>query len=110
VLEDQVELMHRCAKALVPDVANTRMRGAWMSARPLVSSGESGRSLARTFKCFDHLPGHGVDGLVTITGGKATTCRVMAEKTADLVCQKLGVQANCQTAHLPLDSYRVYYS
>jgi glycerol-3-phosphate dehydrogenase len=28
---------------------------------------------------------------VTITGGKATTLRAMAEKTADVVCEKLGI-------------------
>ena len=65
-----------------------------MSARPLVGSGDGGRSLARTFKCFDHKEMDGIDGLVTITGGKATTCRAMAEKTVDLVCQKLGDQGS----------------
>jgi glycerol-3-phosphate dehydrogenase len=109
VLEDQVEFMRRCAIDLVPEVKNTRERGAWMSARPLLGKGESGRSLARTFKCFDHQEMDGIDGLVTITGGKATTCRVMAEKTVDVVCQKLGVRAECATRDLPLDSYRDYY-
>jgi glycerol-3-phosphate dehydrogenase len=85
------------------------MRGAYMSARPLVGKGQSGRSLARTFKCFDHMESDGIDCLVTITGGKATTCRVMAEKTADLVCRKLGIQAECQTQVHPLRSYRDYY-
>jgi glycerol-3-phosphate dehydrogenase len=47
---------------------------------------------------------------VTITGGKATTCRVMAEKTADLVCGKLGVSATCATRETQLVSYRRYYT
>jgi glycerol-3-phosphate dehydrogenase len=34
---------------------------------------------------------------------------VMAEKTADLVCSKLGIQTACQTQELPLRSYRDYY-
>jgi glycerol-3-phosphate dehydrogenase len=34
---------------------------------------------------------------------------VMAEKTADLVCRKLGIQAACQTQEHPLRSYRDYY-
>jgi glycerol-3-phosphate dehydrogenase len=46
---------------------------------------------------------------VTITGGKATTCRIMAEKTADLVCQKLGIQSECQTSNLVLTSYRNFF-
>ena len=101
--------MHDCAMALVPGVKDCKMRGAWMSARPLVASGESGRSLARTFKCFDHQATHGIGGLVTITGGKATTCRAMAEKTVDVVCEKMGVTAGCVTADFPLDSYRTFY-
>lgn len=109
IIAEQVEQMHRDAVNLVPAVKNARQRGWWMSARPLVGKGESGRSLARTFKCFDHLETDGIDGFVTITGGKATTCRAMAEKTVDIVCQKLGIQAACITRDLPLVSYRNYY-
>lgn len=107
--EDQVELMYRCAVELVPAVKGTNQRGWWMSARPLVGSGESGRSLARTFKCFDHKAIDNIDGLVTITGGKATTCRAMAETTVDVVCEKLGIRAECVTRETPLISYRNYY-
>jgi glycerol-3-phosphate dehydrogenase len=107
--EQQVEQMHHDAIRLVPAIANAHMRGAYMSARPLVGSGESGRSLARTFKCFDHAESDGIQGVITITGGKATTCRVMAEKTADLACRKLGLDSPCQTHLHPLRSYRDYY-
>lgn len=109
VAEDQVEKMHRCAAALVPKIAGTHMRGVYMSARPLIGSSFTGRSLTRTFKCYDHQSSEGIEGLVTITGGKATTCRAMAEKTVDLVCQKLGVSATCQTKEVKLASYREYY-
>ncbi|MGQ0520568.1 MAG: (2Fe-2S)-binding protein, partial [Actinomycetota bacterium] len=44
----------------------------------------------------------GVDGLVTITGGKATTFRLMAEETVDLVCRRLGRGGPCRTAVEPL--------
>jgi len=107
--DDQVRQMYEDAVALVPAVAQAKMRGAYMSARPLVGKGESGRSLARTFKCFDHARSDGIECLVTITGGKATTCRVMAEKTADLVCEKLGITAECATSIQPLRPYRDYY-
>jgi glycerol-3-phosphate dehydrogenase len=75
----------------------------------LIGKSVEGRSLSRTFKCFDHKESQNVDGLVTITGGKATTCRIMAEKTSDLVCQKLGLKAECVTRDQPLISYRNYY-
>jgi glycerol-3-phosphate dehydrogenase len=75
----------------------------------LVGGGESGRSLARTFKCFDHQETDGIGGFVTITGGKATTCRAMAETTVDVVSRKLGITAPCVTKDLPLISYRAFY-
>lgn len=105
----QVTQMLKDACALVPAVAKTRMRGAYMSARPLVSKGQAGRNLARTFKCFDHQQTDGIAGLITITGGKATTCRAMAEAAADIACQKLGLRTVCATAETPLRSYRDYY-
>jgi len=109
VTPDQVQQMHERAALLVPELKNVKMRGAYMSARPLIGGMMSGRSLSRTFKCYDHLANDSVDGLVTVTGGKATTCRVMAEKTADLVCQKLGWHRTCETAELPLADYHLYY-
>ncbi len=110
VEDKQVAQMINDACALVPAVAQTRLRGTYMSARPLVGRGQSGRSLARTFKCFDHQEHDGIAGLVTITGGKATTCRAMAEATADLVCKKMGLAVPCCTAETPLRSYRDYYT
>ena len=106
---DQVAQMIKDACALVPAVAQTKMRGAYMSARPLVGKGQAGRSLARTFKCFDHQESDGIAGLITITGGKATTCRAMAQAAADVACQKLGVRAVCASAETVLRSYRDYY-
>ena len=105
----QVDVMRKCAIDLVPEVRKTRERGKYMSARPLIGSTAKGRSLTRTFKCFDHQEIEGISGFVTITGGKATTCRGMAEKTVDLVCQKLGINTRCETALHTLTSYRYYY-
>ncbi len=107
--EAQVRLMHERAIELAPAVEHAQQRGVWMSARPLIASGMTGRSLSRTFKCFDHAESDGIGGLVTITGGKATTCRAMAETTSDVVCRKLGVQAECATRQVVLNDYREYY-
>lgn len=109
VYEDQVQLMLARGSELVPGIRHTNPRGIYMATRPLIGGG-TGRSVARTFKCFDHKVSHNVDGFVTITGGKATTLRAMAEKTADLVCAKLGMNAICMTQDTPLLSYRQYYA
>jgi glycerol-3-phosphate dehydrogenase len=108
ILDDHVKLMLERGIELIPGIRNARMRGKYMATRPLIGGGE-GRSVARTFKCYDHKETHGIDGLVTITGGKATTLRAMAEKTADIVCEKLGMNVPCTTKEVPLISYRQYY-
>jgi glycerol-3-phosphate dehydrogenase len=50
---------------------------------------------------------HSADGLenfISITGGKLTTYRLMAEKTADLVCRRLEYSNPCVTRTAPLPS------
>jgi glycerol-3-phosphate dehydrogenase len=108
VLEDHVKLMLERGADLIPAIRNAKVRGKYMATRPLIGGG-MGRSSARTFKCYDHKETDNVDGLVTITGGKATTLRAMAEKTADVVCEKLGVKTACTTKDVQLLSYRQYY-
>jgi glycerol-3-phosphate dehydrogenase len=106
---EQIALMVERGAARVPALRQAPRRGAYMATRPLLGSGHNGRSIARTFKCFDHQQSDGIGGLVTITGGKATTCRAMAEKTADVVCAKFGMLAPCTTRETPLLSYRQFY-
>ncbi len=106
---DQTQMMWDRAVELVPGLKNTAQRGVYMSARPLIGSSVQGRSLSRTFKCYDHQESEGVEGFVTITGGKATTCRAMAEKTADLIVKKMGYGSGCSTKDVVLTSYRNYY-
>ncbi|GAP21017.1 FAD-dependent oxidoreductase [Leptolinea tardivitalis] len=95
---------------MIPAIARVKIRASYMSARPLIQTGTNARSLSRTFKVFDHETDHGLKGFITITGGKATTCRVMAEKTADLVCEKFAWRKTCQTKDFELDSYRTFYN
>lgn len=112
--EDHVERMLACGEALLPGFRSAGVRGVFAVARPLVGSrgggsgADDGRELSRTFECFDHAR-DGVEGFVTITGGKTTTSRAMAEKLADMVCAKLGVEAPCRTRETVLLSHREYY-
>jgi glycerol-3-phosphate dehydrogenase len=108
VVDDQVAMMVERGSEMIPGLANCKLRGKYMSSRPLIKSGASARSIARTFKCFDHQESDGIAGFVTITGGKATTCRAMAERTADVVCAQLGITAPCLTRDVPLASYRSF--
>jgi glycerol-3-phosphate dehydrogenase len=109
VIEEQIDQMLEQGSEMIPSIRQANPRGVYTATRPLVGAGTSGRSIARTFKFFDHEES-GVGGFVTITGGKATTLRLMAEQTADHVCEKLGVSAPCMTKETPLLSYRLFYS
>lgn len=100
VPEDHVRRMYEEGVKLIPAVAQAEFRAAWSAARPLIGSrgaADSGRELSRTFKTYDHAETDGVEGFLTITGGKATTLRGMAELCADVICRKLGVEAECRT-------------
>jgi glycerol-3-phosphate dehydrogenase len=93
----------------LPVVRKIPMRAKMAVARPLiVKSGADAREVSRTFECFDHAY-DGVDGFVTISGGKTTTARAMAERVVDMVCNKLGIAAECRTRDVPLASYRLFY-
>lgn len=92
-----------CAEML-PPVADAAQIRTWWGVRPLYAPDESergGRGISRGFFLLDH-DDDGVDNAASIVGGKLTTYRQMAEGTADLVCEKLGVDAECETADKPL--------
>jgi glycerol-3-phosphate dehydrogenase len=84
--------------AMVPSLETTRYIRAYAGVRPLVGSRslKNGRALSRGFALLDHTE-EGVQNLVSIVGGKLTTYRKMAEKTADLVCRRIAVHTVCQT-------------
>lgn len=108
---DHVQRMFDKGGDLIPAVRTAPVRAAWSAARPLIAEGGgAGRELPRTFKCFDHKVRDGVDGIVTISGGKGTTMRAMAEATANVVCDKLGLDAPCRTKEVQLLPYWAYYS
>jgi glycerol-3-phosphate dehydrogenase len=111
--KDHVQKMYDEGAKLVPLVKDAPFRAAWAAARPLIgprkAEAGTGRELSRTFKCFDHLD-EDVEGFITITGGKATTARGMAEAAADLVCQKLGVEVPCRTHEEQLLPFTTYYN
>ncbi|HEU4354755.1 MAG TPA: FAD-dependent oxidoreductase [Actinomycetota bacterium] len=113
VPEDHVQRMYQEGAKLVPAVNRAGFRAAWSAARPLIGSrgeADTGRELSRTFKTFDHKESDGVEGFVTITGGKGTTLRGMAELCANVICAKLGIDAECRTRETVLLPHTAYYS
>ncbi len=88
---------------MVPALEKTRYIRSYAGVRPLVQTGTNGddRAVSRGFVLLDHAK-DGVENLTTITGGKLTTYRLMAEKTGDRVCRKMGVSSPCLTRTDPL--------
>ncbi len=94
--------------AMIPELAATRYIRAYCGVRPLLggsskAQGEDDRKVSRGFALIDHaLEPERLSNFITITSGKLTTYRLMAEKTANLVCRKLGLEAGCRTHIEPL--------
>lgn len=66
------------------------------------SGGEKPSDITREHKVLDHKQRDGIEGLVSVLGGKITAYRAVAKDVVDLVCRRLGVQAKCTTAEVPL--------
>lgn len=106
-----IQQMREECGALVPLVKTLPAIAINAATRPLVAQpGKSERELSRRFECFDHAQLDGIEGFVTIAGGKLCTARAMAEQISDLACEKLENDTPCQTATYPLVSYRRFYS
>ena len=100
----EIRLMLEEGEKLVPGFQRMRMLRAWAGVRPLYHEGQvaDSRDVPRSYVLLDHEPRDGVSGLVTITSGKWTTYRLMAEATVDLVCEKLDTTRPCRTHLEPL--------
>ncbi len=108
VTAQEVDTLIREGAKLSPQLAQTRILRAYAGVRPLVASDDdpSGRNVSRGIVLLDHASRDGVEGFITITGGKLMTYRLMAEWATDKVCEKLGISAACTTAQVPLPGSR----
>lgn len=104
ITPDEVDILLREGEKLAPQLAQTRILRAYAGVRPLVASDDdpSGRTVSRGIVLLDHAKRDGLEGFIAITGGKLMTYRLMAEWATDLVCKKLGIDAVCRTAEIPL--------
>jgi glycerol-3-phosphate dehydrogenase len=104
VTQQEIDEMLDEGEKLVPGFRESRALRVWAGARPLFSAEEVSdtRDVSRTHTLVDHAERDGVQGFVTITGGKTTTFRLMAEAAVDAVCAHLGVERPCRTQDEPL--------
>ena len=89
---------------LVPGFKQARALRVWTGVRPLFEDRKDGaaggdtRDVTRAHALLDHRQRDGVRGFLTITGGKLTTYRLMAQDAVDAVCRQLGETRPCTTA------------
>lgn len=102
VLQDEVEYLLQGIERVFPSIRQYRPARTTTGVRPTLHKWRRYEDeLSRRYEVIDHAS-QGVDGFVTIAGGKLSMYRLMAEQTSDVVCRKLGHQAACTTATRPL--------
>ncbi|MBF0785972.1 anaerobic glycerol-3-phosphate dehydrogenase subunit A [Muribacter muris] len=104
ITAEEVDILFREGEKLAPSLRHTRVLRAYAGVRPLVAADNdpSGRNVSRGIVLLDHAERDGLDGFITITGGKLMTYRLMAEWATDLVCKKLHRTDRCTTAEKAL--------
>lgn len=108
VTQGEVDAMLDDGERLVPGLRQARALRVWAGVRPLFqddkADGDGGggtidtRDVSRTHAVVDHARRDGVGRLLTMSGGKLTTMRLMAQDLVDAMCDQLGEQRPCRTA------------
>ncbi len=98
----EVQEMLEGGEQLVPGFRQARALRVWAGVRPLWQEATDGvastRDVTRAHALLDHAERDGVGRFVTITGGKLTTYRLMAQEAVDAACAVLGRDVACTTA------------
>lgn len=108
---DHVRQMIDLCAQMLPQLAQLPVVAAWSASRPLLVSAteEDPTKISRASQVIDHALADGVEGLLSVVGGKATTMRAMAQKVVDRVCAKTGLEIPCTTGHTVLKHYRRFF-
>lgn len=98
--EDVRYLLDAMNHALAEPLTEADVVGTWAGLRPLVTGGTVGQKTADLSR--RHRVATSAGGVVTVTGGKLTTYRKMAEDTTNAVMARLGRSGGCKTKRLKL--------
>jgi glycerol-3-phosphate dehydrogenase len=104
VTQAEVDQMLAEGERLVPGLRRARALRVWSGVRPLFQDEKSGgaavdtRDVSRTHAVVDHRRRDGIGALLTMSGGKLTTLRLMAQDIVDAMCEQLGTDRPCRTA------------
>jgi glycerol-3-phosphate dehydrogenase len=98
--DDDIEYLLRATNGFFGTaLAPADLVSAYAGVRPLISTGDQGKSvdISRKAELYETS-----SGLVTITGGKLTTWRRMAKLAVDRIVEREGREAPCRTEEIPL--------
>lgn len=108
-LPEDVDYVVNAVNAVVTEpLERADVTGVWAGLRPLAAAGRGQHLSSRTADMSRrHLVRVSDSGMVTVTGGKLTTYRHMAEDAVNAAVRRLGAAApagaqRCRTARLPL--------
>ena len=89
--------------SLAAPVSREDVLGTWAGLRPLVAPQGGEEVKTRTADLSRrHRVTTGPNGVISVSGGKLTTYREMAEDTVDQVVRALGVNSRCKTKRLSI--------
>ncbi len=104
ITREEIGQMLEAGENLVPGFRQARTLRVWGGVRPLFQDEAPAetRDVTRAHSVLDHRARDGVEGILTITGGKFCTFRLMAQDAVDAACVALGTERPCRTADEPL--------
>jgi glycerol-3-phosphate dehydrogenase len=97
--EDVHYLLAAVNEFFATDLGSGSLTGAYAGVRPLISTGDTKKSvdISRKAELYETS-----SGMITITGGKLTTWRRMAKMVVDRLVEREARDAPCRTAEIPL--------
>jgi glycerol-3-phosphate dehydrogenase len=105
----EIDLLFDELAPIFPELKNVTASETFWGVRPLYDPDPSNSAeesdpgaITRGFSLIDHEQRDDFWGMSTIVGGKFTTHRLMAEAVADHVCEKFGIDRDCETGTEPL--------
>jgi len=97
--EDVDYLLAAVNEFFASDLDRGDLAGAYAGVRPLISTGDTKKSvdISRKAELYETS-----SGMITITGGKLTTWRRMAKMAVDRLVEREARDAPCRTSEIPL--------
>jgi glycerol-3-phosphate dehydrogenase len=105
--KEDVEYLRDAAHQAFPNAPFDRVLFTWAGVRALVrEEGVSESEVSRKHALYDHAKRDGLEGALSVVGGKITAYRDIAEEATDAAARSLGARARSTTAEAPLPGAR----